>query len=36
MSEREEALNRDILFLMLYREPRLIKRIMKRWFKCLK
>ena len=36
MSEEEEAINRDYLMLMIYREPRLITRLMERWFKCLK
>ena len=32
MSEHEEAVNRDILFLLAYRKPRFFERLMRRWF----
>ena len=35
-SEQLEAENRDLLFLMMYREPNLIDRLMRRFLKCLK
>ena len=35
-SEQLEAENRDLLFLMMYREPSLIDRLMRRFLKCLK
>jgi len=36
MTQREEARNRDLLFLMMWREPGRIKRLMKRWLWCLR
>ena len=35
-SEQLEAENRDLLFLMMHREPRLIDKLMRRFLKCLK
>ena len=34
-SEQLEAENRDLLFLMMHREPRLIDRLMRRFLKCI-
>ena len=36
MSEKQEAVNRDLLFLMIDREPRFLKRLVKRWLWCLR
>ena len=36
MSEYDEALNRDLLFLMIERKPSNLKRLLKRWFSCLR
>jgi len=36
MSEYEEALNRDLLFLMIEREPFFFERLLKRWLSCLR
>ena len=35
-SEQLEAENRDLLFLMMYREPRLIKRLFDRFLRCIR
>ena len=36
MSEREEAEQMDLLMLMLYRSPRFLERLMRRWMSCLR
>ena len=36
MSEKQEAVNRDLLFLMMNREPRFLERLVKRWLWCLR
>ena len=36
MSERQEAENRDLLFLMIGRKPNFFGRLMKRWLWCIK
>ena len=37
MNERQEAVNRDILMLMMYRRPNFIQRLWRRWItKCIK
>jgi hypothetical protein len=35
-SEQLEAENRDLLFLMMYREPNLIQRLVNRFLNCLR
>jgi len=35
-TERLEAENRDLLFLMMCREPRLIKRLFNRFLRCIR
>ena len=36
MREHEEAVNRDLLFLMMDRQPRFFERLLRRWLWCMK